>query len=217
MTEAARLDEEHGRAQRQLETAYEELQSTVEELETTNEELHSTNEELETTNEELQSSNEELETMNEELHSTNDELETMNEEQASRSVELDRANLFLEGILGSLGVGVVVLSRDLAVQVWNANSTELWGLRTDEVEGKHFLALDIGFPVERLKDPIRAMLNGDGDRSEHEVEAETRRGRAVSCRVLIMPLKTAAEELYGVILLMATDGRTMISAARDLP
>jgi two-component system CheB/CheR fusion protein len=206
VTDAARVDEDRGRTQRELETAYEELQSTVEELETTNEELHSTNEELETTNEELQSSNEELETMNEELQSTNDELETMNDEQASRSVELDRANMFLEGILGSLGVGVVVLDRDQIVHVWNANSTELWGLRADEVEGRHFLALDIGFPVERLKEPIRTMLNGDQEASEHVVEALTRRGRTVTCRVRMMPLKSATDQLHGLILLMEPDG-----------
>jgi two-component system, chemotaxis family, CheB/CheR fusion protein len=212
-TEIARLDEEHQRSQRQLETAYEELQSTVEELETTNEELHSTNEELETTNEELQSTNEELETMNEELQSTNDELETMNEEQTSRSLELDRANLFLEGILASLGVGVVVLDREQLVQVWNANSTELWGLRPDEVEGQHFLALDTGFPVEALKEPIRAMLSGDQEQSQHEVDAVTRRGRKVSCRVRMVPLKTDANELYGVIVMMAVDGQTMMLPA----
>ena len=72
----------------ELETAYEELQSTNEELETTNEELQSTVEELETTNEELQSTNEELETMNEELQSTNEELETINDELRDRSVEV---------------------------------------------------------------------------------------------------------------------------------
>jgi two-component system CheB/CheR fusion protein len=48
---------------RQLEAAYEELQSTNEELETTNEELQSTVEELETTNEELRSMNDELHTV----------------------------------------------------------------------------------------------------------------------------------------------------------
>lgn len=71
----------------EVETAYEELQSTNEELETTNEELQSTVEELETTNEELQSTNEELETMNEELHSTNEELQTINDELRTRSSE----------------------------------------------------------------------------------------------------------------------------------
>ena len=80
------------RARQELETAYEELQSTVEELETTNEELQSTNEELETLNEELQSTNEELETMNEELQSTNEELETINEELRVRTTELNQIN-----------------------------------------------------------------------------------------------------------------------------
>ena len=104
----------------QLETAYEELQSTNEELETTNEELQSTVEELETTNEELQSTNEELETMNEELQSTNDELaDDQRGAAASARGELDQANGFLETILTSLRAGVVVLDPELQVQVWN--------------------------------------------------------------------------------------------------
>src|SRR5262249_8778918 len=63
VTRYKRLQNAVEQSKRDVETAYEELQSTVEELETTNEELQSTNEELETTNEELQSTNEELETM----------------------------------------------------------------------------------------------------------------------------------------------------------
>src|SRR5262249_25967158 len=90
------------RSKQDLETAYEELQSTNEELETTNEELQSTVEELETTNEELQSTNEELETMNEELQSTNEELQTMNEELRERGEDLNRANSFFESILAGV-------------------------------------------------------------------------------------------------------------------
>ena len=74
--------------------------------------------------------------MNEELQSTNDELEVMNDEQAERTIELDKANLFLEGILSSLGVGVVVLDRDQRVQVWNGNAAELWGLRRRRGRGR---------------------------------------------------------------------------------
>ena len=203
VTSVAELDENYERSKRQLETAYEELQSTVEELETTNEELHSTNEELETTNEELQSSNEELETMNEELHSTNDELEAMNDEQSERSAELDKVNLFLEGILGGLGVGVVVVDRDQIVQVWNANSQELWGLRGDEVEGQHLMGLDIGFPVERLKDPLRPVLAGEEEEVRLDVEAITRRGRTVNSSVRMQPLRTQEGEIYGALLIMA--------------
>ena len=86
-----KLQLEVKRHREELDTAYEELQSTNEELETTNEELQSSIEELETTNEELQSTNEELETTNEELQSGNEELETMNEEMRVRTAELDEA------------------------------------------------------------------------------------------------------------------------------
>ena len=100
-----RLQIEFEYANRQLETAYEELHSTNEELETTNEELQSTVEELETTNEELQSTNEELETMNEELQSMNDELHASNEELQRRTVEVGEVNAFMESVLAGLRAG----------------------------------------------------------------------------------------------------------------
>jgi two-component system, chemotaxis family, CheB/CheR fusion protein len=202
VTAIAQLDTEHHRAKQQLEAAYEELQSTVEELETTNEELHSTNEELETTNEELQSTNEELETMNEELRSTNDELEAMNDEQNRRSDEMDRLNLVLESILGSLGIGVIVLDGDGRVQIWNASATELWGLRGDEVMGEKLVSLDIGLPIEQLEDDLRAVLTSGEQARVKTVEAMTRRGRTIECWVKLQPLRAASGESYGAILLM---------------
>ncbi|MEK8172196.1 hypothetical protein NKH77_31750 [Streptomyces sp. M19] len=105
VTVATQLKAEVKRVREDLETAYEELQSTNEELETTNEELQSSIEELETTNEELQSTNEELETTNEELQSGNEELETMNEELRIRTEELDEARAFLEGVVVSIAAG----------------------------------------------------------------------------------------------------------------
>jgi PAS domain-containing protein len=126
------------RSKQDLETAYEELQSTNEELETTNEELQSTVEELETTNEELQSTNEELETMNEELQSTNEELQTINEELRQRSDDLNGANGFLESILTGVRSGVVVVDRELHVIAWNHRAEDMWGLRADEVRGPEF-------------------------------------------------------------------------------
>ncbi|MDE3085453.1 MAG: PAS domain-containing protein, partial [Acidobacteriota bacterium] len=189
------------RSQRELESAYEELQSTVEELETTNEELQSTNEELETTNEELHSTNEELETMNEELQSTNEELETANGELRDRSTALDQVNGFLESILSSLTSGVVVLTRDMAVRAWNAVAEDMWGLRADEVEGSHFLNLDIGLPVDQLRAPIRQCLTGGADAEELRLPALNRRGRAVECQVRVTPLRSEGE-VIGVILVM---------------
>ena len=203
----ARLAAEHGNSKRELETAYEELQSTVEELETTNEELQSTNEELETTNEELQSANEELQTMNEELTSTNDELEAMNDEQRRHTEELDRLNLFLEGILGNLGVGVAVVDRENRVQLWNGNSQDLWGLRAEEVEGEDILGLDIGLPLDELREPLaQATSSGSETNTELTLEAVNRRGRTFQCEVRVMPLFSASRGLFGAILLMREPG-----------
>jgi two-component system CheB/CheR fusion protein len=189
-------------SKRELEDAYEELQSTVEELETTNEELQSTNEELETTNEELQSTNEELETMNEELHSSNEELETMNDELRMRSLELDEVNAFLETILTSMGLAVTVVNRHGVIQVWNSHAQGLWGLGGEEVEGQHFLGLDIGLPVEQLKTPIRKALGEAQERSEVVLDATNRRGKQIRCRVTVMALGPG-DEPTGAILLMS--------------
>jgi two-component system, chemotaxis family, CheB/CheR fusion protein len=197
-----RLASELERSKRELETAYEELQSTVEELETTNEELQSTNEELETTNEELQSANEELETTNEELQSTNEELETMNDELRQRTLELNEVNGSLEMILASLGVGVAVLDRGGVVQIWNTQAEDLWGLRSEEVLGQHFLGLDVGLPVEHLKAPLRRAAEDETFRGDTTLEATTRRGRTIACHVTCLPLSVTGAEPSGVIVLM---------------
>ena len=206
VTQSHRLQSELRRTNVELEAAQEELQSASEELETTNEELQSTveelettNEELQSTNEELQSTNEELETMNEELQSTNEELQTINGELRQRGGQLNDLNAFHSSVLGSLSVGVVVLDRDLLIRTWNRRMQDLWGVRSEEVERKHFVNLDIGLPVERLTAAVRACLM-DGARDELILPCTNRRGRAVDCRVRTVPLDDAMNT--GVILLV---------------
>jgi two-component system CheB/CheR fusion protein len=190
-------------ANRQLELAYEELQSTNEELETTNEELQSTVEELETTNEELQSTNEELETMNEELQSANDELQTTNEELRDRTIEITDLNAFMESILGSLEAAVIVLDRDLVVQVWTRQAHELWGLRADETVGQHLLNLDSGLPTPELHPWLRAVITGQESAIVgRHIRAVNRRGRPVDLRVTVTALQTDSELPAGALILM---------------
>jgi two-component system CheB/CheR fusion protein len=193
------------RSKQDLETAYEELQSTNEELETTNEELQSTVEELETTNEELQSTNEELETMNEELQSTNEELQTINQELRERSEDLNRANGFFESILTSVRAGVIVVDRELRVVAWNHRSEDMWGLRRDEVKGQNFLNLDIGLPIDELRQAIRACFSGDTDHIERRLQAMNRRGRSIETRVSVTPLVRDSHQVTGVILMIEED------------
>jgi len=201
ITRQRELQDELQRSRQELETAYEELQSTNEELQTTNEELQSTVEELETTNEELQSTNEELETMNEELQSTNEELETVNEELRQRGTDLSRSNVFLGGILRSVPLAVIVLDEQLQVELWNDVAADLWGLRADEVRGRHFFGLDIGLPVEQLKQPIAGLTRQGDHRFDTEINAMNRRGRQVRLRVQCVSIGSA-EQGKGIILLM---------------
>ena len=214
VTDAHQLHEEWSTSKRELEQAYEELQSTVEELETTSEELQSTNEELETTNEELQSTNEELqstneelETMNEELQSTNEELETMNDELRHRTLEVNDMNLFLETILTTIGLAVVVLDDRQQVRIWNVEAREMWGLTPEEAEDQHVLSLDIGLPLDQLRPQLRSVMSGKSEREESVLEATNRRGRSFQCRVTMLPYGAPADGgAGGAIMMMTSDG-----------
>jgi two-component system, chemotaxis family, CheB/CheR fusion protein len=207
VTAYRRLQLELEYANRQLETAYEELHSTNEELETTNEELQSTVEELETTNEELQSTNEELETMNEELQSMNDELHGSNEELRLRTLEVDEVNAFMESVLAGLRAAVLVVDHEQRVLVWNRQAEDLWGFRRDEAVGRHLLGLDIGLPLERLKPLLRDVLNGeqDGEVKELMLPALNRRGRSLEVRVTATPLRRDAGAVAGAIIVVEED------------
>ena len=202
VTRANRLQAELEKSKQDLETAYEELQSTNEELETTNEELQSTVEELETTNEELQSTNEELETMNEQLQASNEEMQAINVEVRRRTDEVQRANAFLGSILSSLHHVAVVLDREFNILMWNERAADLWGLRADEVRGRSILGLDIGLPVEQLRVPVRSVLNGESAERQINMNAMTRRGRSIQCRLTCARLMGPGKGIDGAILLM---------------
>jgi len=141
--------------------------------------------------------------MNEELQSTNEELETINDELRERSHELNEVNAFLETILSSMGVAVIVVDREQRVQIWNGESTELWGMRADEAQGKHLFGLDIGLPLDGVRTALRQVLAGDQERAAVEVEAHNRRGRTMRVRVTLLPMGVAPGDVTGVILLTA--------------
>ncbi|MEN2421820.1 CheR family methyltransferase [Streptomyces rimosus] len=202
VTVSTQLKAENKRVREDLETAYEELQSTNEELETTNEELQSSIEELETTNEELQSTNEELETTNEELQSGNEELETMNEEMRTRTEELDEARAFLEGVVTSIAAGVVVLDKDLKVKSWNRGAMDMWGLRSDEVIDEPFFSLDFGLPTEMLRPAVEKCLESGKRTAPSRISAVNRIGRPITCNVLCSPFD---RHNGGVVLLLEAD------------
>jgi len=105
-------------------------------------------------------------------------------------------------VLTGLRAAAVVVNHNLNVLVWNKRAEDLWGLRSDEVQGRSLLNLDIGLPVGQLRDVIRPCLNGDSDHQQVELDAVNRRGKKIKCRVTCTPLVTPSKKREGVILLM---------------
>ena len=188
------LQRELESAHENLEQTIEELQSANEELETTNEELQSTNEELETTNEELQSINEELETLNEEARSSNEEMESVNEELRIQAEQASSYRVHLEAVLRAMNGGIIVIDTRHAIQSWNRWSENNWGRRAEDVMGTNFESLDIGLPVHQLRDTIEAVQSGREEQAEKVLEGVDRRGRRILCRVRVSGL---VDDHYG--------------------
>lgn len=126
----------------------------------------------------------------------------MNEELRIRTTELNNVNVLVDSMLTSFGMGVAVLDSELRVTMWNERAKKLWGLDADEVRDEHFLNLDIGLPVQSLRNALRACVSGDSDGEEHQIKARDRTGRDFVCRVLCTPLKTAGGHVNGATVLM---------------
>ena len=178
------------------------LHRITEDLATANEELIASNEELASSNEELQSTNEELETTNEELHSTNEELETMNDELQHQARSSDHIVTLLDSVVASLGIGVAIVDPRLDVELWNGAAADLWGVRSDEVLGTSFTALDIGLPVAEIVPALRACLAGESAVVELRVRAINRRGVEITCDVRCFPLVTNDRRTRGAVIQM---------------
>jgi two-component system, chemotaxis family, CheB/CheR fusion protein len=142
--------------------------------------------------------------MNEELQSTNEELETMNDELRERTDEALRANSFLGSILAGIHQSVIVVDKQLRVTAWSRAAADLWGLRAEEVQGEHFLNLDIGIPVGELSGSLRAAITGD-DAADVELTGHNRRGQPIRCRVSFGQLHAHDGEPDGVIVAMSAE------------
>lgn len=113
----------------------------------------------------------------------------MNDELGQRGDELNQANRFLGQVFTSLRTGVAVVDPGFRVMVWNRRAEDLWGVRAEEAEGASLLELDIGLPVEQLRQPISdALARTDGYVSELVLAATNRKGRKIQCRVVCSPL-----------------------------
>jgi len=95
---------------------------------------------------------------------------------------------------------LIVVDGELRVQAWNHRSEDLWGLRTDEVLGKHLMNLDIGLPTEHLRQPIRRCLSGESSAEKLQLPATNRRGRPVRLAVTCSPFSLGKNSTWGALI-----------------
>ena len=119
-----------------------------------------------------------------------------------RSEEVARASAFLQSILASVRVGVVVVDADFKVALWNDRAGDLWGLRSNEVIGKSLFDLDIGLPVKEAQRRIRGFLTDQEGAGDVVMTATNRRGKTIQCRVTYSLRLDPEGKRQGVVLMM---------------
>lgn len=68
--------------------------------------------------------------------------------------------------------------------------------------GQHFLNLDIGLPVDQLRQAMRACIGGQSKSEQHTLAAVNRRGRTIRCQVSLTPFPGRDGGAGGVIVRM---------------
>lgn len=133
----------------------------------------------------------------------NDELQFSNEALRERQDDLDGLNAFMTSVLGSMNLGVAVVDSDVRVLVWNARAADLWGVRSDEAVGANLLSLDIGLPLEPLRQEIRNQLTDEHpERVSVVLDAISRRGRPLQVRVTLSHILNQHEPSRAALLVM---------------
>jgi two-component system CheB/CheR fusion protein len=122
--------------------------------------------------------------------------------QRGRTDGPDKPGAFLGSVLAGLRGAAVVVDANLDVLMWNHRAEDLWGLRSDEVQGKCLLTLGIGLAAHELRNVMRPCLNGEAEFEEVTVDAVNRRGKSIRCRISVAPLVTATKKRAGMLLLM---------------
>ena len=140
--------------------------------------------------------------MNDELRDVSDELALRNRSLQERTGQLDDTRSFFQSVLDSVDTALATVDAGLRVLTWNAGAEELWGVRADEVEGESLLGLDIGLPLERFAEPIRAVVHGEVEEQMIELPAHNRRGRWITCCVRCSPLRPTAAMTEGAVIVM---------------
>jgi two-component system CheB/CheR fusion protein len=135
-------------------------------------------------------------------------LETANDELRSRQEAVNSLAEYQDMVLSSLEVGLVVLGRNMGVTNWNRTCAETWGVREEEAVGRDLFGLDIGIPLQELRDPILRAMAGSVPEGPLVLDGVNRRGRPIRCRVRVLPLREAGKDSAGALLVIEETNET---------
>jgi len=79
---------------------------------------------------------------------------------------------------------------------------EMWGVRQADAKGKHLLGLEIGLPVQQLRQLLLALRHSPDSITEITAQATNRHGRQMTLRVVCASVGETADRSHGAILLM---------------
>jgi two-component system CheB/CheR fusion protein len=98
-----------------------------------------------------------------------------------------------------------VLTDDLRVTVWSPGAEDMWGLRSDETEGKSLGSLDIGLPAGEITPELRRLVSQANGSATLHLTAVNRRGKTVDLRIAASPLHSEEGPASGIILVIDPD------------
>lgn len=101
-------------------------------------------------------------------------------------------------MLSSLRLAVMLLNRTYVVTSWNSTCQEIWGLREEEAVGQELFALDIGLPVEKLREPLGNLLGGRAPKRPYP----SRPRKAVQVELEFHPLAGRNGEITGAVVVL---------------
>lgn len=181
-----RMDE----LERELNPAYQEVQTIREEMQTSQEELKSANDELQSTNEELTTSKEEMQSMNEELQSINPELQI-------KVDELAHANNDMKNLLDSTDIATLFLDNALCVRRFTSQTSKVTKLIPSD-KGRPITDIASALLYPELSDDAREVL-----RTLVSVEKQIAipDGNWFSARIL--PYRTLENMIDGMVITFA--------------
>jgi two-component system CheB/CheR fusion protein len=130
----------------------------------------------------------------------------VNAELEGRTSELKRVDSYHLNLLNSVDQSMFVTDRTLVVTSWNQASERMWGLRAEQVVGRHLAALPLGDMIRVLRPALDNALRRETAIEVPDVPYTLSGGEVRGAVVKVIPLRDAERAVIGVVALAVPGG-----------